>query len=131
MAMAGLILGYFGVSIVPILIVAAIAIPNLMRAKIQANESAAVGSLRTLNEAVEADLIDLVLASGVKSGYVFRYEVAEGGATGGLTAYTIVADPVTQGTTGQRHFFTDESAVIRIEINGPATNSSPPLEGTE
>jgi type IV pilus assembly protein PilA len=34
-----------------ILIIAAIAIPNLLRARISANESAAVGALRTLNTA--------------------------------------------------------------------------------
>jgi len=34
-----------------ILIIAAIAIPNLLRAKIAANESSAVGSMRTLNTA--------------------------------------------------------------------------------
>src|ERR1700691_5325768 len=33
-----------------ILIISAIAIPNLIRSKIQANETAAVGALRTLNE---------------------------------------------------------------------------------
>src|SRR5499425_1712347 len=34
-----------------ILIIAAIAIPNLVRAKMSANESSAVGSLRTINTA--------------------------------------------------------------------------------
>ena len=48
MALAGLILGY--VSIVStILIIAAIAIPNLMRARISANESAAASTVRMLN----------------------------------------------------------------------------------
>src|ERR1700740_203427 len=80
-----------------ILIIAAIAIPNLLRAKIAANQSSAVGSLRTLNTACiafstsygiyptaltnlgpigsggtasssSADLIDSVLVGGTKSG---------------------------------------------------------------
>ena len=34
-----------------ILIIAAIAIPNLLRAKMAANESSAVGSIRTINTA--------------------------------------------------------------------------------
>ena len=34
-----------------ILIIAAIAIPNLLKARISANESSAVGSIRTLNTA--------------------------------------------------------------------------------
>src|SRR5579862_4900067 len=82
-----------------ILIIAAIAIPNLLRSKMAANEASAVGSLRTLNTAcitystvyggypaalsnlgpatpatsTSADLIDSVLASGTKSGYSFTY----------------------------------------------------------
>ena len=48
MALAGLILGY--VSIVStILIIAAIAIPNLMRSRMAANESAAASTVRTIN----------------------------------------------------------------------------------
>src|SRR5580692_11836551 len=40
MAMAGLVLGYIGVAIIPfVLIVAAIAIPNLLRARIAANQA--------------------------------------------------------------------------------------------
>src|SRR4029077_1670910 len=48
MALAGLIMGY--VSIVStVLIIAAIAIPNLLRAKISANESAAASTVRMIN----------------------------------------------------------------------------------
>jgi len=53
MAMAGLILGYIGVAFVPfILIIAAIAIPNILRSKMAANEASAVGTLRTFNVAM-------------------------------------------------------------------------------
>jgi hypothetical protein len=51
MATAGLVLGYLGVVLIPILIVAAIAIPNLLRSKIAANESSALGSLRLIAHA--------------------------------------------------------------------------------
>jgi type II secretory pathway pseudopilin PulG len=52
MATAGLIMGYFSVAAIPIvMIIAAIAIPNLLRAKIAANESAAASTVRTLNTA--------------------------------------------------------------------------------
>jgi type II secretory pathway pseudopilin PulG len=47
MALAGLILGYCSLPFV--LIVAAIAIPNLLRAKISANEAAAASTVRTIN----------------------------------------------------------------------------------
>jgi type IV pilus assembly protein PilA len=48
MAMVGLVLGYFGIALIPLLIIAAIAIPNLMRSKMLADEASAVGSLRTM-----------------------------------------------------------------------------------
>lgn len=52
MALAGLILGYFTVAGLPIILIcAAIAIPNLLRSRIAANESSALGSIRTINTA--------------------------------------------------------------------------------
>jgi len=83
-----------------ILIIAAIAIPNLLRSKMAANQASAVGSVRTINTAAitynstygngypgnmaeigtqastspscaNALLIDSVLTSGTKSGYTF------------------------------------------------------------
>lgn len=160
MALAGLILGYVGVAIIPfILIIAAIAIPNLLRAKMMANETSAVGSLRTLNVAAlaystnygkypaslsdlgpagngdspsadAAGLIDSVLAKGIKSGYAFRYKMSQ--TTGpdekvGINAYSITADPVVLGSSGRRHFFTDQTGTIRSEADQPATADSPPI----
>ncbi|HUJ40836.1 MAG TPA: prepilin-type N-terminal cleavage/methylation domain-containing protein, partial [Candidatus Acidoferrales bacterium] len=92
-----------------ILIIAAIAIPNLLRSRMAANEASAVGSLRTINTAcvtysttygigfpgaltslgtsggvssTGAQLIDNVLAGGSKSGYTFTYTA--GAAAGGV-----------------------------------------------
>ena len=49
-ALAGLIMGYISIAAIPmVLIIAAIAIPNLLRSKIVANESAAASTMRTLN----------------------------------------------------------------------------------
>ena len=101
-----------------ILIIAAIAIPNLLRSKMAANEASAVGSLRSINTAsvaysttygtypaalsnlgpstspssTSADLIDSVLSSGTKSGYTFSY--TPGGSN---LSYTITAAPSTPG----------------------------------
>jgi type IV pilus assembly protein PilA len=135
-----------------ILIIAAIAIPNLLRSKMAANEASAVASLRTLNTAsvafsttygaypsllsnlgpaatpssTAADLIDSVLALGIKSGYTITY-TGVAGAGGIISSYTIVAAPVTQGVSGQRGFYTDQSGVIRSDPAGTATSSSTPL----
>lgn len=50
LALAGLIMGYISFLAIPfILIIAAIAIPNLLRSRMAANEASAVGSLRTIN----------------------------------------------------------------------------------
>lgn len=157
MAMAGLVLGYMSVACVPfILIIAAIAIPNLLSARKSANESSAVGSLRTINTACvsyqasyptkgypaslralgpptdgtesadAAGYIDDALASGSKSGYIFIYTPGEVDANGIVTTYTVTATPLGP-QMGTSSFFTDETAVIRRERNGPATANSPPL----
>jgi len=42
-------MGYMGMAIIPVLIIAAIATPSLLRARIAANEASAVASIRRLN----------------------------------------------------------------------------------
>lgn len=172
-AIAGLVLGYIGVAFIPfILIIAAIAIPNLLRARMAANEASAVGSLRTIvtanvtysstyangfapdlstlagaeGESADchrAQLIDKRLGSGLKSGYQFEYAprypssgesskvspeaAAKGCTTPGTSGFTVTAQPLTRGTTGQRSFFIDETGVIRFDPNGTATVDSDPI----
>jgi type IV pilus assembly protein PilA len=159
MAMAGLILGYIGVAFVPfLLIIAAIALPNLLRAKMAANEASAVGTLRTYNTAMvayasecpnigyartlenlgpgesetdkcaHAGLVGAQLATAVpvKSGYHFSYAPQVDG-DGLVTKYALAAGPVAEGTSGLRHFFTDESGVIRYSRSGAADVNSEPL----
>ncbi len=146
-----------------ILIIAAIAIPNLNRASISANESAAVANLRTINTALvtylstystfpatgeltklsdggtaancpnspsatSACLLDNTITGATvapgKSGYVLTYTSAAASGT-----YGINNDAATQGSTGVRHFFTDQSGVIRANsatTQGPAATSTDP-----
>jgi len=154
LALAGLILGYVG--IVFVLIVAAIAIPNLLRSKMAANEASAVGSLRTINTACvtysttyrrypdelavlggegagsapsssAAELIDNVLQNGTKLGYVFSYSPGAADSSGNIDNYVVTASPVTPGTTGLRYFFTDQTGIIRADLSSPANQDSPPL----
>jgi type IV pilus assembly protein PilA len=139
-----------------ILIIAAIAIPNLLRSKMAANEASAVGSIRTLNTAsVEysteyggypaslavlgpiasggtassglADMIDSVLTTGIKSGYSFTWSAGASDANGNKLTYSITGQPTSPGTTGQRYFYTDQSGVIRANQGAVATASSTPL----
>jgi type IV pilus assembly protein PilA len=125
-----------------ILIIAAIAIPNLMRAKISANEASAVESLRTLNTAqisynstypnvgyaatlvalagrncnpptsAGACLIDTQLASGIKSGYSIA--ICCTGTTTPVSSYQFRADPLTPNQTGVRFFCSFADGVIRV-----------------
>ncbi len=137
-----------------ILIIAAIAIPSLLRSKLNANEASAVHSLRTLNtacanyastynigypaalsnlgpavvpSAAAADLIDSTLGSGIKSGYTFTYTAGPAGAGGVINTYTITADPTSRGNTGQRGFFTDQTFVIRANSTGTASATDLPV----
>ena len=135
-----------------ILIIAAFAIPNFVRSKMAANQASAVGSLRTMNTAclaysttygqfptsltdlgpvvsgsapgsTSADLIDSVLASGIKSGYIFSF--AAGAAN---QSYSITATPISLGATGQSMYFTDQSGVIRADTSGSgASTASTPI----
>jgi prepilin-type N-terminal cleavage/methylation domain-containing protein len=136
-----------------ILIIAAIAIPNLVRSRMSANEASAVGSLRTLNTAcisyttlyggyppslaslgpgspatsASADLIDSVLSSGTKAGYTFTYTAGATDAAGNVLSYSIASQPISVGATGQRFFFTDQSGVIRANTSGVADATSTPI----
>ena len=103
------------------LLLAAIAIPNLIRSKMAANEASAVGSLRTLTTAtivystehghLPPDLkslegqIDSTLASGIKSGYRFTYQPYG-------NRYIVKAEPIQPEESGARYFSTDETGTI-------------------
>ena len=139
-----------------ILIIAAIAIPNLLRSRMAANEASAVGSIRTINTSAvtysstypangyppslgsmggaapcvaapaNACLLDQVLALGTKSGYTFTW--IGDGATPSV-GYSIVAIPTAVGGSGQRSFFSDQSGVIRYNTSGVApTVADQPLQ---
>jgi type IV pilus assembly protein PilA len=82
----------------------------------------------TAATATAACLIDNVLASGEKSGYSYRYKAIDTTQNGRFDAFTVTADPVQEGSTKQRHFFTDQTGVIRVETGRPATAASPPAD---
>jgi len=127
-----------------ILIIAAIAIPNLLRSRIAANEASAVGSLRTLNtseitynvtygafadtfaklgpyatggsaNATNAGLIDANLANSPNQKSGYQFAIAF--TTAGAD-YEFTAVPITANVTGQRQFCTDPSGVIEQFASG-------------
>ena len=131
-----------------ILIIAAIAIPNLLRSKIAANESSAVGSVRTIGTA------EVTYSSSWGSGYAASLANLGGGpgcvasqatacliddllsvapftksgyvftAVGTLpvnginNGFEITAVPAVFQTTGVRAFCDDQTGVIRFDASG-------------
>ena len=139
-----------------ILIIAAIAIPNLIAARMSANEASAVQSVRTIQSSetayattypavgFSANLSDLsdggtspcvatttqacLIDSILAAGKKSGYTFTWTGD--GLTpsiGYTVNADPLTRGSSGRRSFFTNYPGVIRYNNTAPATAVDPVL----
>ena len=109
-----------------IVLLAAIAIPSLLRTRLNANEAAALSALRTVSSSAQSyrsanpayptnlnslssatpAYIDSVLGSGSKQGYTFAL-------TGVTNTFTATARPQTFQTTGVRTFGVDESGVVK------------------
>ncbi|MDP2911786.1 MAG: type II secretion system protein [Candidatus Omnitrophota bacterium] len=116
-------------------LLAAIAIPNLLRARHNANEAAGIAALRTISTAcesyraaqtppaypvnlaalstavpayIDSGLAGATAAGTAKQGYFFTY------AQVNANQFTCLASPAASGTTGTRIFFVDESGVIRL-----------------
>jgi prepilin-type N-terminal cleavage/methylation domain-containing protein len=120
-----------------IVLLAAIAIPGLLRSRLSANEAAAIASVKTISWATTTyragnpsfpenlsilataspAYVDSVLGSGAKQGYTFVL-------SGAANTYNLTALPLEQNITGVRSFFVDESGVIRASSNGTANASS-------
>ena len=142
MAIAGLVLGYMWIVGIPvILIIAAIAIPNLLRARMAANESSAVASVRSvvvaevsyssahsdrgytcfLSDLAGDRLISGDLVNGQQNGYVFELLNCSPETPGGANVkFQIIAHPLTPNATGVRAFCSDESNVVKTDPAGSA-----------
>ena len=133
-----------------ILVIAAIAIPNLVRSKIAANQASAIESLRVLGTSEvtyaatygtgysstlavlgpvpsgalatssAAGLVDDLLASGFKSGYQFTYTPTLLDTTGRYNGYIILANPQIVGTSGDNFYYEDETHLIRMNATAQA-----------
>ena len=144
MALGGLIMGYISVFVLPVLLmIVSVAIPSYFRASIVSNEENALKTLTTINSEaanykVEHDeyppslqelsnsglvALDGELARlGRKNGYQFSYVRSPG-----QKGYVIHADPLFLHT-GERHFYSDASGVIRYAKDHSANPGSEPVE---
>jgi len=134
-----------------ILVIAAIAIPNLLRSRIAANQASAIESCRMINTAEvayytsygigysssliqlappatgalagasAAGYLDSVLAGGVKSGYLFVYTPATPDSAGHYQHYSVNTNPSQPGISGTSSYFTDYTLIIRGRTGGPAS----------
>jgi type IV pilus assembly protein PilA len=134
-----------------IAIIAAIAIPNLLRSRMGANEASAIGGVRMIASAevqyqntvltplfgavgdfatlpvlagTNPPFIDPALGLGTKSGYTYAAVVT---SVGVVPSYTSTSSPGSINS-GSRAFFVDESGVIRaVQGLGPATVADAPI----
>ena len=135
-----------------ILIIAAVTIPSLIDAKMRANETSAIASIRAINQmeiayqaayggyadslanlggvdpctksSTTACLLDQSLAGGEKSGYKFT-AVGNNPAGGMSTGYAVGAAPVVFDRTGKRRFCTTDKNVLRADPNTAGSVVSP------
>jgi type IV pilus assembly protein PilA len=140
-----------------ILIIAAIAIPSLLRSRIAADQASAIASLRVINtsevnyvssygqgysstlvqlgppvgatavNSQAAGMMDSVLAGGLKSGYSFNYVPANPDVNGNYTTFGVTASPIQVGTTGTSYYYTDQTYVIRGNTTGTASAADSPV----
>ena len=133
---AGFTLAEIMIILAIIIVLLTIALPNFLRSRIIANETAALANCRSINNACQlyhinqetypASLSDFVepasdppyidsaLASGRKQGYEFVYNLVDSGH------FTLNANPTTSGLLKGRYFYMDESGIIRAKSDGQA-----------
>ena len=153
LAIAGIVTSVLSLVIAIPGIIAAIAIPNLIKSQQAARETAALTEVITIGKAQilysvtkghgrfanlstlgAEGLIDSALASGEKGGYVFRSEPIF--AEGSQAVFDTTAKPTETGTfgTGNRSFGSNETLVVyeaegAVELKGTPTNRAP-VNGT-
>ncbi len=133
-----------------IAIIATMAVPKLIKARMLGNETAALGAIKTLHAAEwqynsqynrfaqtltelgpptsgadnpsASGLISADLAAGVKQGYNFTLQ-------GNPAGYTILATPTNFNLTGSRSFFSDQGMDVHESHTQEAATVNRPLIG--
>lgn len=122
-----------------IAILSAIAIPNLLRSRVQSNEAAAIQNIRTVigaqtvfqtaNQRFAADFAELT--AGNPAFLDGSWDPANGGylyvLVGTDYSFTLNVNAKQYGVTGNRGFYTDTSGVIRYAEMADADSASTPI----
>lgn len=126
------------ITIITILVL--LAVPNIVRSRIDSNEFAAIANTRSLFNAVQMYFTDNksypetlteLLESSAGPGYISKKMATTGKKSGYIFTYTsfdknsfyINGDPEFVGKTGKRHFYVDQSGVVRENPNLQATEN--------
>lgn len=126
-----------------VVVLISLAVPNILRSRVIGMETAALGNLRSLNNACQlyqinmktypdalSDLseprvsppyIDPELSTGSKQGYNYVYSMESSGH------FTVNANPAASGLLQGRFFFMDESGQVHAKSGGPAGADDPVL----
>jgi len=154
-AIGGIVANSFAIlTIVPVALIAAIAIPNLLMARMAANEASAIGNLRTVATAEATyqatvgggrsfgSMQELIAAGAIaansagKNGYQFKVRLLDlnGNAVvagaGDAVRFEVLATPDSYKSTGRRSFYVSEQYVIRCadKSGKEATGSDPDID---
>ncbi|MFA5270989.1 MAG: prepilin-type N-terminal cleavage/methylation domain-containing protein [Candidatus Omnitrophota bacterium] len=126
------------ITIITILVL--LSVPNIVRSRMDSNEFAALANMRSLFNAVQmyftdnksypTTMVELLESSsgpgyiskklattGKKSGYIFIY------TSNDMNSFYFNADPEAVGKTGRRHFYIDQSGVLRENPTTQATEN--------
>lgn len=122
-------------------IIAAIAIPNLLTVRRKAQEASGAAIVKslikaesmyfsiqsnqsygTLNDLAARNCIDAGLLTEQRNYYTFQVNL-----TTPIT-YSVTGTPGAAYASEMRHYFGDETGVVRFETGIPATATSPPLQ---
>ncbi|MBN2383732.1 prepilin-type N-terminal cleavage/methylation domain-containing protein [bacterium] len=137
-------------------IIAALAIPNLIRSRISAYETSAAASIKSIataqtdyfinssphtystnldnlgdgNGAGQVGFLNPDIALGVKGGYTFQLEAGCIGGNSQYYGWSATAWPLVYKSTGIRSYYIDETGVIRMSDNGgiPLDETAPVIE---
>jgi prepilin-type N-terminal cleavage/methylation domain-containing protein len=142
-----------------IALLAAIAIPNLLRARINANHTAAATTVKSINTAAQSfaganpglgypinfaamtapavgppyidPTTDTATTGNPRQGYNFTYSLDTGGGVAGDqgTRFHVFAAPVVHGTTGINEYYCDESGAMYY-ISPAAATADPGPQAT-
>lgn len=122
-------------------IIAAIAIPNVIAARRSAHETSAIAIVKslikaegmyfsshgnqvtygTLDNLVTNNCIEGSLLAGAHNYYLFQVNLSS------PVTYSITATPSSDPAAQMRHFYGDETGIIRHALGTAATATSPPI----